>query len=74
MCSSPGQLVVDITTSTGASTQACQASGCHFFGFELNKEIYDALLIPLCDGSDSCSNEDDDTDEDPHASKNDWAE
>ena len=71
MCSSPGQLVVDITASTGASARACQVSGRHFFGFELDKEIYDALLMPLCDASDSGSDEDDDTNEDLCASKND---
>ena len=74
MCSSPGQLVVDITTSTGASARACQALERHFFGFEPDKEIYDALLMPLCDAIDSGSDEDDDTDEDLRASKNDWAE
>ena len=73
MCSSPGQLIVDIIASTSASTRACQASGRHFFGFEPDTEIYDALLMPLCDPSDSGSDEDDDTNEDPRASKNDWA-
>ena len=74
MYSSPGQLVVDIIASTGASARACQASGHHFFGFERDKEIYDALLMPLCDASDSGLDEDDNTDEDPRASKNDWVE
>ena len=74
MCSSLGQLVVDIIASTGASARACQALGRHFFGFEPDKEIYDALLMPLCDAIDSSLDEDDDTDEDPRTSKNDWAE
>ena len=74
MCSSPGQLVVDITTSIGASTWACQASGRHFFGFKPNTEIYDALLMPLCDPSNFGLDEDNDTDKDPLASKNDWAD
>ena len=74
MCSSPRQIVVDITASTGASAQACQASRHHFFGFEAEKDIYDALLRPLCDSSDSDSDDDDDTDEDLRACKNDWVE
>ena len=74
MCSSPGQIVVDITASTGASTRACQASRHHFFGFETKKDIYDALLRPLCNSSDSNSDDNDDTDEDLRACKNDWVE
>ena len=65
---------MDITASTGASARACQASGRHFFEFKPDKEIYDAVLMPLCDAIDSGSNEDDDSDENHHASKNDWAE
>ena len=74
MCSSPGQIVVDITASTGTSSRACQASQRHFFGFKAEKEIYDALVRPLCDSSDSDSDDDNDTDEDLRACKNDWVE
>ena len=64
MCLSPRQIVVDITASTGASARACQASRRHFFGFEADKKIYDALLRPLCNSSDSNLDDDDNTDED----------
>ena len=74
MFSNLGQLVVDITASTGASARACQVSEHHFFGFEPDTEIYDALLMPFCDPSNFGSDEDNNTYEDPRASKNDWAE
>ena len=74
MCSSPEQIVVDIIASTSALARACQASWRHFFGFEVEKDIYNALLRPLCDSSDSDSDDDDDTDEDLRACKNDWIE
>ena len=65
---------MDITASTSASARACQASRRQFFGFELDIEIHDALLMLFCDPSDSGLDEDDDIDENPHASKNDWAD
>ena len=51
MCTKPGHLVADLSTSTGASYRACMASGQHFFGLEPDKEIFSALLKPLCSHS-----------------------
>ena len=65
MCSKVGHMEVDISASTGASYRACNASGCHFIGFESNKEIYDILLRPLCESSDSSDDDNDDSDDDP---------
>ena len=48
MCSKPSHVVADLSASTGASYRACKASGCHFFGLEADKRIYNALLKPLC--------------------------
>ena len=47
MCSKPGQVVADLSASTGASYRACKASGRHFFGLEADKRIYNALLKTL---------------------------
>ena len=41
MCSSPGQIVGDLTSSTRASIWAYKASARHFFGLEAEKEIFD---------------------------------
>ena len=48
MCSKPGQLVADLSASTGASFRACKASGRHYFGMERDKRIFTELLKPLC--------------------------
>ena len=58
MCSKIGHTVVDISASTRASYQACNTSGCHFIGFESDKEIYDMLLRPLCESDDNDSDDD----------------
>ena len=47
MCSNPGDIVVDLSASTGASLLASRASGRHFFGIEEFSDIYDAILKPL---------------------------
>ena len=65
MCSKVGHTVVDISASTGASYRACNASDRHFIGFESDKEIYNMLLRPLCESSDSNDDDDDDSDDDP---------
>ena len=65
MCSKIRHTVVDISASTRASYRACNASGCHFIGFESDKEIYDMLLRPLCESGDSSDDDDDDSDDDP---------
>ena len=58
--------MVDIFSSTGASHRACTTSRKHFIGFEADKDIFDALLKPLCESSDFTNdNKDDDSDEDP---------
>lgn len=46
-CSKEGAMVVDLTASTGASLRTCRASGCHFFGLELDSKIFDSLLKPM---------------------------
>ena len=69
MCSLPRHIIVDSSASTSASSRASQASRHHFFGFEPDREIFEALLKPLC-SSKSESEEDDD--KDPTASKDDW--
>ena len=51
MCTKPGHLVADLLASTGASYRACMASGRHFFGLEPDREIFIALLKPLCSHS-----------------------
>ena len=48
MCSKPGQLVADLSASTGASFRACKVSGRHYFGMEGDKRIFTELLKPLC--------------------------
>ena len=48
MCSKPSQVVADLSASTGSSYRACKASSHHFFGLEVDKRIYNALLKPLC--------------------------
>ena len=60
MCTLPGQIVVDIYASTGASARACRASGRNFFGFESDQEIFDVLLKPICDSSDDAPLDDKD--------------
>ena len=66
MCTKASQIVLDISASTGASHQACTASGWHFIGFEADKDIFDALLKPLCKFGNSTDDDDnDDSDEDP---------
>ena len=58
--------MLDISASTGASHLACTASRRHFIGFKADKDIFDALLKPLCGfGNSSDDDEDDDSDEDP---------
>ena len=57
--------MVDISASTGASYRACNASDHNVIGFESDKEIYDMLLRPLCESSDSSDDDDDDSDDDP---------
>lgn len=47
MCSKPGDLVVDLSASTGASLRACRASGRHFFGIEEDTDIYNGILKEL---------------------------
>ncbi|KAG0566984.1 hypothetical protein KC19_7G101700 [Ceratodon purpureus] len=47
MCSKPGDVVVDLAASTGASLRACRASGRHYFGIEEDTTIFDAVLQPL---------------------------
>ena len=59
MCSRPNQIVVDISASTGGSAHACKASGRHFFGLEADREIYEALLKPLCTASEVIDESDD---------------
>ena len=62
MCTKPTQIVVDISASIMASRR-------HFIGFEADKEIFDALLRPLCEFGDSTNkNEEDDSNEDPRPS------
>ena len=58
--------MVDISSSTGGSARACKASGRHFFGLEADREIYEALLKPLCTASEVTDESDDD---DLHSSK-----
>lgn len=48
MCSKEGDLVVDLSASTGASLRACRASGRHFFGIEEDSHIYNTILAPMC--------------------------
>ena len=60
MCSRPNQIVVDISASTGGSARACKASRRHFFGLEADREIYEALLRPLCTASKVTDESDDD--------------
>ena len=60
MCSRPNQIVVDISASTGGSARACKASGRHFFGLEADREIYEALLKPLCTASEDTDESNDD--------------
>ena len=75
MCTKLGQVVVDITASTSASTRACKASGRHFFGFEPDAKIFDALLKALCDlteDDDGDKDDDDDDEEDLRRSKDEW--
>ena len=66
MCTKASQIVLDISASTRVSHRACTAFGWHFIGFEANKDIFDALLKPLCESGDSIDDNDDDySDEDP---------
>lgn len=47
MCTKPGDIVVDLSASTGASLRACRASGRHFFGLEEDTDIFMGVLKPL---------------------------
>ena len=65
MCTKASQIVLDISASTGASHRTCAASGWHFIGFKADKDIFNALLKPLCESSDSTDDDDDDSNNDP---------
>ena len=56
------QIVVDISASTKPSHQTCTTLGCHFIGFEPDKEIFDCLVKPLCE-FDNSSNDDSNKDQ-----------
>ena len=49
-CSKFGDIVVDLTTSTGASLQACRASSRHFIGAKRDVKLYHAVLALLLPG------------------------
>ena len=51
MCTKPGHLVADLLASTGASYRVCMVSSRHFFGLQPDREIFTALLKPLCSHS-----------------------
>ena len=59
--------MLDISASTGASHRACAASGWHFIGLEADKDIFNALLKPLCESGDSTNDDDNDSDDYPRA-------
>ena len=65
MCTKASQIVLDISASTGASHRACVASRRHFIGFEANKDIFNALLKPLCESNNSIDDDDDNSDDNP---------
>ena len=69
MCTKVSQIVLDISASTWAFQQACTTSRRHFIGFEVDKDIFDALLKPLCESGNSTDDDkDDDSDKDPRPS------
>ncbi|KAG0631975.1 hypothetical protein M758_1G295400 [Ceratodon purpureus] len=53
MCSKEGDIVVDLSASTGASLRACRASGRHFFGIEEDLNIFQAVLLPMAKQTES---------------------